>query len=585
MSIKLVDTLEPMADFPAAMAENMGFADGKTLQEKYDSGELGGNNGTPIVVDSNLDTTSINPVQNKVIASKIKEIEANFEDKCFYWYQGLGDLSIEQYKTSEKITPEMVGTEISIIIISPRYGESEGLVTIESQISETIFLINGERSGQIEFSHEEIIKSNGINDSVVSSESTWSSVKTRDTISSLLNDNEASIASTWTGSKIDNELNTIKDAVTSLESREEIPIVTNGKDVVLRKITQNRSITDLPPYLNSDGSKGYKVDDLYFTYDTHSLALGIKAWLTDNGITPAKGSTYADVAQIKVYIPSAGGYTYLSTKFSFDNSTYLSYSVEYKGTDYRIVSCQYDYNTSEVNSETFTGLNVFNLATLIPALSNGYIQEDILTVFHNWFSIYKLIGIQDVPGTFSKTDAILTQDTIASTTMDSKKVGTWDLGNLVSFATGSLQRLIFTVNPEGTKLAAYANKETDRTGVISGDFFGKNLLAPLNTFEVLDDMSTLPTPPSGALGVWTVKPGAAGQPESSNVGDTLIIAYITGSLYSTSIEYIGTRIALYFTKGAMYYALGYGGKYYPTSSWNASSGGDPMWYKIASTLV
>ena len=63
MSIKLVDTLEPMADFPAAMAENIGFADSKSLQEKYDSDELGGNNGTPIVVDSSLDTTSINPVQ------------------------------------------------------------------------------------------------------------------------------------------------------------------------------------------------------------------------------------------------------------------------------------------------------------------------------------------------------------------------------------------------------------------------------------------------------------------------------------------------------------------------------------------
>lgn len=575
MSIKLVDTLEPMADFPAAMAENIGFADGKTLQEKYDSGELGGNNDTPIVVDSSLDTTSVNPVQNKVITSKIKEIEANFEDKCFYWYQGLGDLSIEQYKTSEKITPEMVGTEISIIIISPRYGESEGTIRLEAQVDETTFTISGDRSGNIEFSHEETIKSNGINDSVVSSESTWSSLKTSESINNLLNDNETGSASTWTGSKINNELSTIKDAVTSLESREEIPIVTNGKDVILRKVTQNRSITDLPLHLNNDGSKGYKVDDLYFTYDTRSLALGIKTWLTDNGVTPAKGSTYADIAQIKVYIPSSGGYTYLSTKFSFDNSTYLSYSVEYNGTDHIIVSCQYDYNTSEVKSETFTGLNVFNLATLIPALSNGYIQENILTVFHNWFSIYKPIGIQDVPGTFSKNDAILTQDTIASTTMDSKKVGAWDLGNLVSFATGSLQRLIFTVNPEGTKLAAYANKETDRTGAISGDFFSKNLLTPLNTFEVLDDMSTLPTPPSGALGVWTVKPGAAGQPESSNVGGTLIIVHITGSLYSISIEYIGTRIALYFTKGAMYYALGYGGKYYPTSSWNASSGGGP----------
>ena len=61
--------------------------------------------------------------------------------------------------------------------------------------------------------------------------------------------------------------------------------------------------------------------------------------------------------------------------------------------------------------------------------------------------------------------------------MDSKGVGAWDLGNLVSLAIGPLQRLLFTVNPEGTKLAAYANKATDRTGIISGDFFGKNLLA------------------------------------------------------------------------------------------------------------
>ena len=35
MSIKLVDTLEPMADFPAAMTENIGFADGKTLHKHW----------------------------------------------------------------------------------------------------------------------------------------------------------------------------------------------------------------------------------------------------------------------------------------------------------------------------------------------------------------------------------------------------------------------------------------------------------------------------------------------------------------------------------------------------------------------
>ena len=40
--IKLADTLAPMADFPAAMAEHVEFSDGKSLQEKYDLGELGG---------------------------------------------------------------------------------------------------------------------------------------------------------------------------------------------------------------------------------------------------------------------------------------------------------------------------------------------------------------------------------------------------------------------------------------------------------------------------------------------------------------------------------------------------------------
>jgi hypothetical protein len=45
MAIKLADTLAPMADFPAAMAEHIDFSDGKSLQEKYDLGELGGEGG------------------------------------------------------------------------------------------------------------------------------------------------------------------------------------------------------------------------------------------------------------------------------------------------------------------------------------------------------------------------------------------------------------------------------------------------------------------------------------------------------------------------------------------------------------
>lgn len=40
--IKLADTLAPMADFPAVEAKDVSFSDNKTLQEKYDNGELGG---------------------------------------------------------------------------------------------------------------------------------------------------------------------------------------------------------------------------------------------------------------------------------------------------------------------------------------------------------------------------------------------------------------------------------------------------------------------------------------------------------------------------------------------------------------
>jgi hypothetical protein len=45
MAIKLADTLAPMADFPAAMAEHVEFADGENLQQKLDDGSLGGGGG------------------------------------------------------------------------------------------------------------------------------------------------------------------------------------------------------------------------------------------------------------------------------------------------------------------------------------------------------------------------------------------------------------------------------------------------------------------------------------------------------------------------------------------------------------
>ena len=85
MSIKLVDTLEPMADFPAAMAENIGFADGKTLQEKYDSGELVSSAEAPVKVTDgkiSLDTVPITKggtgvtTQANINKAFIKNLEA-----------------------------------------------------------------------------------------------------------------------------------------------------------------------------------------------------------------------------------------------------------------------------------------------------------------------------------------------------------------------------------------------------------------------------------------------------------------------------------------------------------------------------
>lgn len=366
--------------------------------------------------------------------------------------------------------------------------------------------------------------------------------------------------------------------------KEEIPIIENGKDIVYHKITKNRSITELESYIDRNGSTCYKIDDLYLTYDCEKLAKGFDDWFAEKSITPVKGTTYEDVAQIQVYSPSAGGYAYLSTHIKFDNTTYLSYNIKYNDTDYTIISVHYDHDNGKTTT-TFTGLNVFNIAKIIPELAGCYIKSDILDVLHNWFELYKPIGLEDAVGLYSKEEALTTQDLIVNAPIESRTVSAFDLGNIVSLMTSPLQRLLFTVDSEGNNLKAFANDEKKRTASLTGDLFGNNLLASKNIFATLNDMSTLPTPPDGALGIWTVVPDATGQPESSNVGGTLIIAHITNELYSQTISYIGTRIAIYVTQGAIYYALGYGGKYYPTASWTPPSGGTFRWYKISSTLI
>ena len=389
-----------------------------------------------------------------------------------------------------------------------------------------------------------------------------------------IDDENVSTDTTWSSEKIASELG----------GKADIPIIENGKDVVQHKITKNRSITELEAYTDRNGSICYKIDDLYLTYDCEKLAKGFDDWFAEKGITPVKGETYEDIAQIQVYSPSAGGYVYLSTHIKFDNTTYLGYYIKYNDTDYTIISVQYDHTNGKTPT-TFSGLNVFNIAKIIPELAGYYIQSDILDVLHNWFELYKPIGLEDTVGLYSKQEALLNQDLTVNTSIDSKTVGAFDLGNIVSLMTSPLQKLLFSVDSEGTNLKAFANDEKKRTTSLTNGLFGSNLLAPKNTFATLNDMSTLPTPPDGALGIWTVVPDAPGQPESTNKGGTLIIAHITSELYSKTINYIGTRIAIYVTQGAIYYALGYGGKYYPTASWTPASGEAFRWYKIASTLV
>ena len=389
-----------------------------------------------------------------------------------------------------------------------------------------------------------------------------------------IDDENVSTDTTWSSEKIASELGVKAD----------IPIIENGKDVVQHKITKNRSITELEAYTDRNGGICYKIDDLYLTYDCEKLAKGFDDWFAEKGITPVKGETYEDIAQIQVYSPSAGGYVYLSTHIKFDNTTYLGYYIKYNDTDYTIISVQYDH-TNGKTSTTFYGLNVFNIAKIIPELAGYRIQSDILDVLHNWFELYKPIGLEDTVGLYSKQEALLNQDLTVNTSIDSKTVGAFDLGNIVSLMTSPLQKLLFSVDSEGNNLKAFANDEKKRTTALTNGLFGNNLLASKNIFATLNDMSTLPTPPDEALGIWTVVPDAPGQPESTNKGGTLIIAHITSMLYSQTINYIGTRIAIYVTQGAIYYALGYGGKYYPTASWTPASGEPFRWYKISSTLV
>ena len=89
MAIKLADTLAPMANFPAAMAEHINFSDNESLQDKYDNGDLGGgggsgsgeenviesisvNGGSPITPDSNKNVNITVPTVTNDLTNELK---------------------------------------------------------------------------------------------------------------------------------------------------------------------------------------------------------------------------------------------------------------------------------------------------------------------------------------------------------------------------------------------------------------------------------------------------------------------------------------------------------------------------------
>ena len=364
-----------------------------------------------------------------------------------------------------------------------------------------------------------------------------------------------------------------------------IPVVESG-EITHHTITKNKDITDLPISTDRSGNKIYSTDELYLTYEFEELVDAFEQWFVDKGITPERGMTYDDIEQLSFYIPAGGGYGYVNTYFKFDNTTYMVYCLKYQDVEYILLQMTYDHTNKEINRNYRYGLNVINFGKIIPDLAGSSVKSDILEVLHNWFQVYKPIGLDNAKGVpltpgYDKQCATLSQDELVSVAYGNNQ-GSYDLGNGVSLMTSPLQRLLFTLNKDGTELRAFANGEGKATAALSAGFFdGGNLLQAKNTFEVLEDMSSPPIPTLGTFGVYTVTPNATGQPESLTKGGTLITAYITGSLYSQSVNYIGTRIAIFFTEGAMYYTLGLGGKYYPTSSWTSPI----KWNKITTTLV
>ena len=100
MAIKLADTLAPMADFPAVEAKDVAFNDNKSLQEKYDNGELGGGSGSG--EKNTIESISVNgenvpPDENKNVDIEVPNIYVGntepIDDSMEVWINPNGESS------------------------------------------------------------------------------------------------------------------------------------------------------------------------------------------------------------------------------------------------------------------------------------------------------------------------------------------------------------------------------------------------------------------------------------------------------------------------------------------------------------
>ena len=102
MAIKLADTLAPMADFPAVEAKDVAFNDNKSLQEKYDNGELGGGGGSgtagksayEIAVDNGFVGTETEWLESLKGADGADGVTPHIDSTTKNWHIGAVDTGI-----------------------------------------------------------------------------------------------------------------------------------------------------------------------------------------------------------------------------------------------------------------------------------------------------------------------------------------------------------------------------------------------------------------------------------------------------------------------------------------------------------